>query len=167
MWSSKQLKQLTLDKKYLYNARQTCFFFTSQTFWCPSFSLKLPLWRLLVWERERSSDSFNCGNDILRDFDGWSLTHLLVINYEQIEVGCQARKGRKEIRRKEAEYERSCQNLYNTSPNAKVKKLCTKQFILCMMCEIAASFTSGCFSSSSSKSRQLQGSTLSRSGQFS
>lgn len=27
MWSSKQLKQLTLDKNYLYNARQTCFFF--------------------------------------------------------------------------------------------------------------------------------------------
>lgn len=26
MWSSKQLKQLTLDKNYLYNARQTFFF---------------------------------------------------------------------------------------------------------------------------------------------
>lgn len=49
-------------------------------------------------------------------------------------MGCQARKGRKEIRRKEAEYERSCQNLYNTSPNAEVKKLYAQNNLFCAWC---------------------------------
>lgn len=37
MWSSKQLKQLTLDKNYLYNARQTCFFSHHRHFGVPLF----------------------------------------------------------------------------------------------------------------------------------